>query len=883
MGEAPAEKPLSAGARTLLALGVGLLMLSFYLFSLVAVLLLLVLIAIELLLVLVLLRFAASRLMLPYLEAHVRLVRLFFRNFRLPKGVEYRIPLQQADAPALYKMLDGLCGKLELSFPQEIVLQLADNAFVRLKGLRSGAGKVTLGVGYDLLAGLTVLEIEAVLAHEMAHAKLINRGFKNWLVLGQARVGRLAVALWEETNAARRAKRSSVIGGMLFAVVDRMVRLCTRLVAAYSRQDEFEADRGAAQLCGSAIMQSALSKADSMHHITSRIPWSERVARLQQSSGYSQWLLDELAQAAPAPADEPGRNLFNKYSTHPTTRDRLAALPPDNNAVAEKSPPALQLLARPDAIAARLVNELQRLLAGQEKKDSRALERYSRKAGPRAYLTSWQTFGVFAILGGFVTALLGFAFSESAIVLEPIALVAMAGGVVAIKLGAYRDGLQLPVPDYSLLVRPAAEQPNIQEKEKAIEAELNSRIAAQRRSQRAAMLARASYAALNVCDYLRAHVAARGCLKQDKRSVEGALALAIACANFRQFPRTIQLLAFVRKRTNCRTFSTAWGSAWAGLLAGDWTHAEAMLEKALKLQPASPRLGEKGRGEGELAARVQGEAAQNTLLSLLAIAQFRRGKLQSAIVNARKACDGDPASTAKLKFLVGRLLDGGFTRDAGERLARMKTDSDSDPEVMLLLAQFNLLQRNFDEAERWAARLKQTEGSALKLIRLGSFYEAARRKDQAAALYQEALALGHFPEAHLGLSRLEAERNNKAEARRHVLAALDVEKSLGKDAAGTWQIFQPLLAQMLALEEPAGNCRAWLAAFPANVQPAALGGQSFLVYAPDQQQAQAHCQTVLTALQPGKPPVLSLMRLGPAPRPMQPDGPVRPGVQCLWR
>src|SRR5581483_6550834 len=110
-----------------------------------------------------------------------------------------------------YELLERLCRKLELSFPQEIVLEFTDNAWVKLKGLRSGVGKVTLGIGYDLLAGLTTAEIEAVLAHEMSHAKLINRGFKNWLAVGQARVRRLAQALWGETNAARRAKKSSVI------------------------------------------------------------------------------------------------------------------------------------------------------------------------------------------------------------------------------------------------------------------------------------------------------------------------------------------------------------------------------------------------------------------------------------------------------------------------------------------------------------------------------------------------------------------------------------------------------------------------------------------------------------------------------------------------
>jgi Zn-dependent protease with chaperone function len=82
-------------------------------------------------------------------------------------------------------------------------------------------------------------------------------------------VRNLAVALWTEVNTARRTKRSSTVAQALFAVVDRLVRLSSPLIATYSRQDEFEADRGAAELCGAGVMKSALSKLEALQRITS--------------------------------------------------------------------------------------------------------------------------------------------------------------------------------------------------------------------------------------------------------------------------------------------------------------------------------------------------------------------------------------------------------------------------------------------------------------------------------------------------------------------------------------------------------------------------------------------------------------------------------------
>jgi Zn-dependent protease with chaperone function/tetratricopeptide (TPR) repeat protein len=857
------EKPLSRGARFVLVLGVGVAMFSFYLFSLLAILALVILIAAELVLPLALARFAASRVMTPFLVSHVGLLTLLVRSFRLRKGADFKITLEREDAPALYETLKGLCSRLTLAFPQEIVLQMGDGAWVRLKGIRSGAGKVTLGVGYDLLAGLTIPEMEAVFAHEMAHAKLVSRGYKNWLSAGQVRVRVLAMALWADLNNARRAKNSAAVAHGLFVVVERLARIITRLVATYSRQDEFEADRGAAELCGSAAMKSALSKLESLHRIASRLPWNERVAQLQQPRGYSEWLLHEITEGMKIPAGDVNQPASNRYSTHPSIQDRLAALPPDDKVPADDAQCGIQLLAHPDTIAIRLVAQLQRQMAEQEKKDSKALGRFSRRFAENAHLRPWQLLGVLLVLGGFVFALLGLCAGSAIFVWELVCLAAIIAGVFAVRLGGYRDRVTLPVPDYSKLIHPPREKSSaqeIQQRQKAIEAEFVQNLGKERKGKRAVLLAKESYSALETCNYLRAHVAARQCLKSDKRSVEGALAQAVACAAFSQIPNVVQLLAFVQKRTGFTSFSTCWGAAWAALLVGDWVRAEAMLETALKKQPH-----------------------QTGLLPHLAIAQSRRGKLQSAIINARLACEADPRSKDKIKLLVGRLLDGGFTNEAQEWLKRVDVETDPDPDLMFSLAQLNLLRRDFDQAARWTARIEELGNSPQSLVRLGRLYETARQSDRAVSLYQRALEAGHYPEAHLGLGRIETERNNKVEAKRHTLAALNTDLALGQEGVGTWQILHPILTQMRWLQEPAENCRAWIASFPRNIQPAPLAGQSLIVYAPDLQQAQAHLQGLLEALQPGKPPVISSSgKWNPAPRPMQPEGPIRPGVQGIW-
>src|SRR5262249_32951455 len=151
--------------------------------------------------------------------------------------------------------------------------------------------------GYDLLAGLSQWEMEGVLAHEITHAKLVQRGYKNWMNRGLGRTRQLAQGLYGHVEAHRKAKQTVEPAAIIFNITDRLVRLNARLVAACSRQDEFDADRGAAALCGAGAIRSSLLKLEPLSQCASRLPWNERVARLQTGEGFSQWLVEELSSA----------------------------------------------------------------------------------------------------------------------------------------------------------------------------------------------------------------------------------------------------------------------------------------------------------------------------------------------------------------------------------------------------------------------------------------------------------------------------------------------------------------------------------------------------------------------------------------------------------
>ena len=864
------EKPLSGAAKLFLIACAGLLVFLFYLWALASLLFLLLLAALEIAVVVVLIRFGLATFALIPLQSHIRLIWLFLRSFPLRKPAEFRIPLKREDAPALFDLLENLCRRLQLPPPDIVFLEMHLNAWVHLEGYQRGVGKTSLGIGYDLLAGLSDREVEAVLAHEMVHAKLIQRGVSYWLKTGLPRITTLAMALHANAEMYRRAKRPAFVARALLKVADRFARLGTRLVATYSRQEEFAADRGAAELCGAAVCRSGLAALRTLYARIQRIPWRERVSQLQLGEGFSQWLVQELTRTDSPQSPEAAKELFNRYSTHPTVTDRLAALareaaPSPTQAARE---PGIRLLAEPDALAEKLMAEIQRAVVEQEEKDTRALQRWRRKTSTgRAHLQPLQLVGVIVglagalIATGVIIALAGSTSFRDMIAIGVFGfLPSVAVGIALYRLGRRRDRIELPVPEYGLLkdaskkIRDAAGREDAQ---KQLENEFRELAAKEKKRRRkAAILASESYAALGKCEYLKAHVAARLCLHDAPKSIEGALALAVASGALNQGAQVTRMLTFLGRRTGLAGRSTTWGTGWALFLCGNWVEAEAFLDQARGQRPDEP-----------------------TILILLAISRSRRGKLQSAIMSARQACAAKAASKEHEKVLIQLLLEGGYLREAQERLTKLEAEIPADPELMVAAARMNLMQRKFDAADEWTERLKQASAGPQVLVQLGEFYESARKDEKAAALFNRALEAAFYPQALLGLARIEALRHNRELAQGHLLAALNTRRPLGENAIGPLPLFHHIVARLRMLQEPEPNCQTWIASFQKGTGPAALLNVSLMVCAQSREEAEKHVVAIVRAMDP-ESSLASPAGIGwkKAPQEQQPVGPTCPGI-----
>ncbi|MGH8045790.1 MAG: hypothetical protein ACREKL_00970, partial [Chthoniobacterales bacterium] len=151
--------------------------------------------------------------------------------------------------------------------------------------------------------------------------------------------------------------------------------------------------------------------------------------------------------------------------------------------------------------------------------------------------------------------------------------------------------------------------------------------------------------------------------------------------------------------------------------------------------------------------------------------------------------------------------------------------------------------------------------------------------------FGEALETGYYPEAYLGLARIAARRKENAIARRHLLSALDMEKTLPDDAVGPIPLFQATVNHLMQLLEPREGCKAWIVTFshlqnPHN--PVVLRGCRLLIYARTQEEAEGFVDEMLGAMQQKVAPLQAKkLHWAPAPRDQQPIRPVLPGIQSV--
>ncbi|KIA80357.1 heat shock protein HtpX [Chromobacterium piscinae] len=199
-----------------------------------------------------------------------------------------------------------LADRAGLPMPEVAVYEGEPNAFATGPSRSNSLVAVSTG----LLANMNEEEVEAVLAHEIAHIRngdmvtlTLIQGVVNTFVYFLARVVGYLVDSWlkrdEENSAA-----GTGIGYFVTVIVCEIVFgiLASLVVMYFSRQREFRADAGAAELLGSPR------------------PMANALRRLGGIEA------DGLPQSMAASGIAGGRGLLGLFATHPSMEERIAAL-----------------------------------------------------------------------------------------------------------------------------------------------------------------------------------------------------------------------------------------------------------------------------------------------------------------------------------------------------------------------------------------------------------------------------------------------------------------------------------------------------------------------------------------------------------------------------
>jgi Zn-dependent protease with chaperone function len=244
----------------------------------------------------------------------------------LPRRDRFEAPgpaLMPGRHPRLFAELRHIAGAAAQPMPVEVYLMGNVNAWVAHRGGVMGLGAhEVMGLGLPLLQALRVSELRAILAHEFGHYVAGDVKLGPWVYKTQQALVRTLQALAGHS-------------GALTVPFQWYAALFFRASHAVSRQQELQADGLAVRVAGPAAVASALRATHSAALAYSAY-WMELMPVLGAgflppvAGGFERFMeqrgvVDGLREALDQELREGKRD---PYDTHPSLRDRLAALPP---------------------------------------------------------------------------------------------------------------------------------------------------------------------------------------------------------------------------------------------------------------------------------------------------------------------------------------------------------------------------------------------------------------------------------------------------------------------------------------------------------------------------------------------------------------------------
>ena len=903
------EQPLPAARYGLFLFVATLLILSFYAFSA-----LFLVFGSLLWIVAVLVSFSLSYYGFPlgwiFVHSLGASIKSVARGLRLGRGVDFHLVLRREQAPQLWTIIEDLSARLNVTPPNEYVLESGTNAYVMLRGVTAGRGKTRLGVGFDLLAGLSEAQTRAVMAHEIAHAKYVRRGYQGFLMRGLFRLGRCAGAIESIRDHDDNHKIARFTARVIGALPTWLSKTAGKLIAACSRYDEFLADRIAAEICGPAPCREALLAVNVVGHQADKIGYRERLLHLDRDGSYADWLRQKLkapddARRLEIEARSLERAQRHELSTHPALPDRLAAIDAvdsDGDTAILDGESGLDWFADADEVGAQLLRHIEQTAAVQEAKATKSLAKWVRKQergqGGAALLNNNRVGAVVALVVGVSLAVFLFNFLSSLWAMGArgneiwvigaltaiVPIVALYGAFDLWRRAPARIG-QLPIPPYAFYNAARLQQRATQLRQnenhaarktlsdaqkRALQAADEEQIAQENVARGASLRARSP---LSDKPKMRAHFYVRqGYEYLARGDIDGALQCARLASEIEPERDEAVLIRRVcaavrgwKGGGNAQTKAVAdkhgiggkWAMIWIALAENNSALAEALLLEMLRSRPKNA-----------------------TLRALLAQCQLRNGKPREGLASRKLALELHDKSTeipielraheaanhrfalAFNQIALGQLAPA---RAELDWLANYRAELEQAGEKMIGIDPYSLdleelkwqiARGQTAAAMNWARKLADDKPKAKTYLDVaGALHETSDESLLAASqnYYERALEIGFYPRAKLALAHLHFNRDDRITARRLALESLDTRRPRPTDANHPVSVVGTVIEILRSIDDAAPETvKAWEICLDAKDLKLDIKQLFLLCLTPDEARARHIAQEIFGALMPGE-------------------------------
>ena len=241
---------------------------------------------------------------------------------RIDKFIPPGPRLTRKKFPLLFKEIEKIAKKTDQTMPADVYLVPDINAFVAERGGFMGIGRRrVMGIGLPLLNLMTVDELNAVLAHEFGHYYGGDTALGPWIYKTREAIIRTTVNIAQAKN-------------WLYVLFESYAKMFLKITNAVSRQQEFSADKLAANIVGAGATISGLQKVHKYGYAFNVFFQQEYAPVID--AGYKPPMLDGFQKFLKAPKiTEAIQNSYeqqltegvsNPYDSHPSLKERIAAL-----------------------------------------------------------------------------------------------------------------------------------------------------------------------------------------------------------------------------------------------------------------------------------------------------------------------------------------------------------------------------------------------------------------------------------------------------------------------------------------------------------------------------------------------------------------------------